>query len=251
MSRPSLLLAIECATRVASVALARDGEVLAVRSTRSDQHHAQTLLPEIDAVFSQLGAALADVDAFAVSIGPGAFTSLRIGLSTLKGLAFASERPVAAISTLACIAHAAPREAARVAALLDARRGEVYVGQFERQPGDGRQGSSEVLQLVGEEGVRTAVELARELERDTLLVGEIPTGFLEALAAAGRPDLRHTGPAGPGPRAASLAALGLRALERGEAVSASGLVPRYLRRADAEEKRLAASSSLDTAKKLQ
>ncbi len=242
MSQPPLLLAIECATRQASVAIARGGEVVVVRTAHSEQHHAESLLAEIDAALNEADIPLDAVEAFAVGIGPGAFTSLRIGLATVKGLAFASDRPVAPVSTLAAIAHGAPPGHARVAALLDARRGEVYAGEFER--------TGSLPLAVGEEAIETADSLAGRLAPGTRLAGEIPAGLLAGLRAAGRADLEPFDPCETQPRVLAVVSLGLAALAAGGAVSAAELAPRYLRRAEAEEKRLAAASSLDTGEKL-
>ena len=88
----------------------------------------------VDAVLGAAKVSLASVECFAVSIGPGSFTSLRVGLATVKGLAFGSDSPVAPVSTLAALAWEAVRAAGStevdVAAALDARRGEVYGGVF-------------------------------------------------------------------------------------------------------------------------
>lgn len=239
MSGAPLILAVECATRVASVAIARGDAVCVVRAGTSEQHHAESLLAEVDAALREAEVGLADVEAFAVTLGPGAFTSLRIGLATVKGLAFGSGRPVAAVSTLAVVAHAAPPALRRVAAVLDARRGEVYAGEFDRSSGQ--------PSLVGTEAVESAEALIERLSPDTPLVGEWPPG-LDGVAAAER--LVPTSPQAP-PRAAALASLALPILARGEGVAAAALSPRYLRRAEAEEKRLASGSSVDTPQGLQ
>jgi tRNA threonylcarbamoyladenosine biosynthesis protein TsaB len=242
VSPAPLLLAVECATRTASVALARGEEIFAVRSAHSDRHHAESLLAEIDALLSEAGSELPDVEAFAVTIGPGAFTSLRIGLATVKGLAFASDRRVAPVSTLAAVACGAPPGTERVAAVLDARRGEVYAGAFDV--------SGRLPRAVGAEVVATAELLAAQLAPGTRLIGEIPPALVERLRAAGRGDLEPLETAGAVPRAVAVARLGAAVLAAGRGLTAAALVPRYLRRAEAEEKRLAAAS-LDTGKKLQ
>ena len=154
MSAAPLILAVECATRGASVAIVRGAETLSLRSGTSDQHHAEGLLAEVDAALREAAVGLDDLEAFAVTVGPGAFTSLRIGLATVKGLAFGSRRPVAAVSTLAVIAQAAPADWPRVAAVLDARRGELYVWQgcrlWRRLPAheDALQAAADVLAVL-------------------------------------------------------------------------------------------------------
>ena len=243
MSASARLLAVECATKRASVALLVGDDVVASRSASSDRHHAESLLAEVDALLADAAVALTDVDAFALSVGPGAFTSLRIGLATVKGLAFGSERPVAPISTLAAIAHGAPAGHERVAAVLDARRGEVYAGEFDRTGG--------APAPIGEEAVETAEQLVARLAPGTVLAGEFPSRLAEAVSSARREDLVLLDPPETAPRAIAVGRLGRLLLEAGQGVAARDLVPRYLRRAEAEEKRLAAAGSLDTPEKLQ
>jgi len=208
------------------------------------------LLVEIDALLGESGVALDQVTAFAVAIGPGAFTSLRIALATVKGLAFGTDLPVVGISTLACIAHGFTREPARLAgadtvlALLDARRGEVYSGAFRSSAGAGQAGSAASISV---EAVLPAEELVRDAARGAALVGELPEEVEEAIAAAGRSDLLRPQPSEACSRALALAELGWAAVEAGEGRPARDWVPRYLRRPEAEEKRRA---SLDTPEKL-
>src|ERR1041385_8227775 len=100
-----LILAIETATRAGSVAVARGGSVLALREGDASISHSMNLIEMIDAVLREAGALLADVDVFAVAVGPGSFTGLRIGLATMKAFAEVNQGPVVGISTLAAIAH--------------------------------------------------------------------------------------------------------------------------------------------------
>lgn len=243
MSDAPLLLAVECATRVASVALARGSEVLAVRSAPSDQHHGESLLAEIDALLREAGQPLSAVEAFAVGVGPGAFTSLRIGLATIKGLAFGTDRPIAPVSTLAAVAYAACPGDRPVAALLDARRGEVYAGLFDA--------SGALPAPIADEAMETAATLATRLPAGAVLLGELPTGLLEELRERGRDDVVSSAVSAAPPRVLAVLALGRAALGEGRGVSAAALTAHYLRRPEAEEKRLAAAGALDTPEKLQ
>jgi tRNA threonylcarbamoyladenosine biosynthesis protein TsaB len=234
----SRLLAIESATRRASVALLVAGEPVASLEGGDRDHHAERLLPMIDALLTAAKCTLAELTGYAVSIGPGGFTSLRIGLATLKGLAFGSEVPVAAVSTLEALAHTAwaarraePEE--MVLALLDARRGELYAGGYRRRE-DG------ALEPVIEDRVAEPKALAASLEGRVRLVGE-GAALLGAEIArlAKRAEVEID--AGPAlwPTAASVGALGTLALAAGAGQAAGRLVPRYLRRAQAEETRTA------------
>jgi tRNA threonylcarbamoyladenosine biosynthesis protein TsaB len=221
------LLALESAVGRASAALWRDGEVRDEERTPAGVSTASALLPAIDTLLRRAGVALPEIAAFAIGVGPGSFTGLRIGVSTLKGLAFGSEAPVAPVSTLAALANAAGPGEEPVVALLDARRGEVYGAAFREQ--------GERADPCLPEGVYTAEALAARLPARVRLAGEgaaIVGAKLCAALGAGvvlEPGLT--------PGAAQVAALGARLLAQGGGISAAALVPRYLRRAEAEVRR--------------
>ena len=125
------LLAIETASETCSVALSVDGEVLE-RYEHAPRQHAELLLPWIGQLLSEAGLGFAALDAIAFSRGPGSFTSLRIGIGVVQGLAWASDRPVIPVSSLAATAHTAVREGVDAALVaLDARMNEVFTGVFE------------------------------------------------------------------------------------------------------------------------
>jgi tRNA threonylcarbamoyladenosine biosynthesis protein TsaB len=125
------LLAIETATETCSVALSVDGEVLE-RYQHAPRQHAELLLPWIEQLLSEAGLGFAALDAIAFSRGPGSFTSLRIGIGVVQGLAWASDRPVIPVSSLAATAQTAVREGVDTALVaLDARMNEVFTGVFE------------------------------------------------------------------------------------------------------------------------
>lgn len=125
-------LALETATDFCSVALEVDGEI-SVREELVPRRHAELLIPWIRELLAERGIGFADLDALAVSRGPGGFTSLRIGLAVAQGIALAHDLPIHAVSTLAALARAADPQvrAGHVLAVLDARMSEVYAGFFE------------------------------------------------------------------------------------------------------------------------
>ena len=230
--RAPLYLAIESATRVCSVALARGGEVVAERANDDARLHSERLLPLIDELLASARVPLADVEAFAVSIGPGSFTGLRIGLATVKAFAFgAAARPVAAVSTLAALCASAEAETggAPVAALLDARRGALYAACVSRA------GLARADLLA--DCVLTPAELARQLPQGAFVV--IGEGAAEGAAklASLRSDLTLLALPHGGASAASVARLGAQLLAEGASRDAAELVPAYLRRAEAEARR--------------
>lgn len=230
-----LLLAIESSGRSPSVALLRGDELVAEEQGMPGRTGAESLLPCVDAVLAQAGVALDSVGAFAVSIGPGSFTGLRVGVATVKGLAFGTGHPVAPVPTLGALARAAAgdcgaRPGDAVVALLDARRGEVYAAGWRLEDEKG-----EVAAMEPAEGVYTPEELAPLLPANAWLAGEGVALCGEALEALARNGVR-LGPL-TGPRARDVGALGRRLVDRGKAVRAADLLPRYVRRAEAEVKR--------------
>jgi tRNA threonylcarbamoyladenosine biosynthesis protein TsaB len=212
------------------IALVRGDHVLAERADEGGRIHSESLLPGIDALLAETGLSLDEVDAFALSIGPGSFTGLRIGLATVKGFALASDRDVIAVPTLAGLAAAVPDAApaaasgVSVAALLDARRGEVYAAGY-AAPG-------EVDPVRLAEGVYTPADLAAQLPRASVLaVGEGAEEAAERVLDL-RPDVtRVAAPARAGRIGCIAAAASL------PRTAAAALVPRYVRRAEAEVKR--------------
>ena len=124
-----LILAVETATRAGSVAVARGETVLSGREGDALISHSTNLIEMIDAVLLEAGAQLSDLDVFAVAVGPGSFTGLRIGLATVKAFAEVNQRRIVGISTLAAVAHASALQG-YVVSLLPAGRGEVFAQMF-------------------------------------------------------------------------------------------------------------------------
>jgi len=129
MNKAPLIMSIETATLAGSVSLSRGQEVLATISGDNQVSHSNTLLLEIDKVLSQAGYSLRDIDLYAVATGPGSFTGLRIGIATVKALAFTLNKACIGIPTLQAVAHSA-RSCERAVAVLPAGRGEVFVQMF-------------------------------------------------------------------------------------------------------------------------
>ncbi|WOF75938.1 tRNA (adenosine(37)-N6)-threonylcarbamoyltransferase complex dimerization subunit type 1 TsaB [Parvibaculaceae bacterium PLY_AMNH_Bact1] len=127
------LLAIDTGQAACSVALWRDGAVAAHRWTPLPKGHAEALVPMIEEVQAEAAFAFEDLNAFAVTVGPGTFTGLRVGLATARGLAVAADKPLIGVTTLEAIARPVRQEAkggAAIVASFDARRNEAYLQSF-------------------------------------------------------------------------------------------------------------------------
>jgi len=132
------ILHIETATDVCSVALSKGSEIIGVKEEAGGNNHAKNLLPFVDEVLQQGGCKIADLNGVAVSIGPGSYTGLRIGVSTAKGIAYTAGIPVMAISTLEGIAQGAKAlwakssdEQPQIIPMIDARRMEVFTSRYD------------------------------------------------------------------------------------------------------------------------
>jgi tRNA threonylcarbamoyladenosine biosynthesis protein TsaB len=134
-----MILQIETATTVCSVALAGDGEVIAFKQIDERNIHAEVITVFIDELVNNAGVTYNDIDAVAVSCGPGSYTGLRIGVSTAKGLCFALDKPLIAIETLGAMADGVMIQAENLGAdtllcpMIDARRMEVYTAIFDME----------------------------------------------------------------------------------------------------------------------
>lgn len=134
----ALILNIETATEVCSVCFAKDGEVTAIKESFEGKTHAKLLTVFIDELLQENNLKIADFDAIAVSMGPGSYTGLRIGVSTAKGLAYAADLPLIAVSTLQSIALGLSLQKKNelhkdswICPMIDARRMEVYTAFFD------------------------------------------------------------------------------------------------------------------------
>lgn len=132
----ALILNIDTATGVCSVALAREGRVVAMKENDEGLNHSTLLGVYVDEVLRQAGVTMAGVDAVAVSAGPGSYTGLRIGVSLAKGLCYGAGKPLIAVGTLESMADAVAdrvREDALYCPMIDARRMEVYAAVYDRE----------------------------------------------------------------------------------------------------------------------
>ena len=223
-----LILALESSAKAASVALMEDESLIAQYSQCSGLTHSRTLLPMVEDMLKNTEKKIADVDLIAVAHGPGSFTGIRIGVSTVKGLAWASDKKCVGVSTLEAMAWHGVSAGGLICPVMDARRSQVYNALFETD-GDGRP-----VRLTEDRAVSLA-ELAGELkdyECAPLLVGDgakLTYDYLtnEGIACRMAPaNLLYQSAWGVG-----MAALGKKA------GSADDLLPVYLRLSQAERER--------------
>jgi len=130
-----ITLGVDTSAVTVSVALGENGTLLGESIARGKQKHSEVLLPMAEALLRHCGLAIGDVDRFAVTCGPGSFTGVRIGVSAVKGLAQANDKPCAGVSTLAAMAAQAAFLGGVLCCAMDARRGQAYAALFEAGQG--------------------------------------------------------------------------------------------------------------------
>ena len=220
------LLTIQTATPAGSVALTDGDRLLGELFLDVRRPHGSWLLDAVERLLGAAGMTVQDLDGFGVTAGPGSFTGLRVGLATVKGLALATGKPVAGVSTLQTLALQAPYPAVPVCALLDARKKEVYAGIFRWEEGWPRP--------LGGEQVLPPDRLLADLPGEMLFVGDGAAAYRTLI-------VRHFGSRAHflqgvyhPPRAAHAALLALRAFETGTVLSAAEINPVYIRASEAE-----------------
>ena len=207
-----------------------DGQKGLIAETRLNVKttHSERLMTVIDRVLRQSELVLNDIDAFAVAIGPGSFTGLRIGLSTAKGLSYATGKPIVTVPTLEAFAWNFTYSCWPVCLMLDARKGEVYSAVFKWEEGEFRTVMKEMSIKPG--------DLVRSLEGVVLFSGEGVSLYWSTIAGGMKERALMAPPQTMVPSPANVALLGLRKAERGEFAEASAQVPFYIRKSEAEVK---------------
>jgi len=156
-----MLLAVDSTAAVATAALFQDGALIAEREAEAGKKHAETLLPLIDDLLEENGVTIHNIDRFAVDIGPGSFTGVRIGVSLVNALAFATSKPVVPVDSLETLARSVAETDHPVCAIIDARNGNAYAALY--QAGNA---------LIQPCAVETESFLA-SLPPDTVFVGDV------------------------------------------------------------------------------
>ncbi|MBP3361896.1 MAG: tRNA (adenosine(37)-N6)-threonylcarbamoyltransferase complex dimerization subunit type 1 TsaB [Clostridia bacterium] len=220
------ILGIDTSSAVASAALIDDEKLIAEYTLNLKKTHSEMLLPMISAMLDACSCSAEDIDAFAVSVGPGSFTGLRIGIATAKGLAHATGKKVVPVGTLPALAFNLPMCEHLIVPIMDARRSQVYTGTY----------------IWDEEGFREieeprAVSIDECIEDcgnflDVVFVGDGVPVYREYITDKLGEHAKFAPPGNLLQRASSVAALGLRNID--SAVSCHNVVPFYIRKSQAE-----------------
>lgn len=224
------ILAIDTSGVTASVAILQDETVLGEIFLNLGRNHSEILLPSIDQLLRTAGLELRAIDVFACTVGPGSFTGIRIGVSTVKGLALAVDRPVVALSALEVLAVSATGLQRKICPMIDARREQVYAGLYADN------GSYSLTNVIPERLVK-ADDFLELIGGDAVFIG---TGALKygdiirrKLAGRGSFAADHLHQV----HASAAGVLAGRKVLAGGMTDAVKLIPLYLRRSEAEEKK--------------
>lgn len=213
------ILGIDTATRAASVAVIFDGKILAETVRESPQSFSETLMPQVEEVIKVSGA-FRKIDAVAVSMGPGSFTGLRIGLATAKALAYAWGIKIIGVPTLDALAYNFP--AAKVLPLIDAQKNRAYCQLFS---------DANAMTELEVRPIDEAVAELAKVDGEIFLCGDV----LHKIKISLPMNVKIAPPNLKMPRASSVALLGKILLEAGKIANVMNLEPLYIRRAEAEE----------------
>lgn len=229
------ILGIESSSLVASAAILTDGLVTAEYTVNHRKTHSQTLLPMIDEIVRMTELDLHELDAIAVSGGPGSFTGLRIGSATAKGFGLALDKPLIHVPTLDAMAWNLYGCAQLICPIMDARRGQVYTGIYTFE-------TEEDFQVIRESAAMDLGELIgilRGMGEPVVFLGDgVPVGEARIREELGA-QAHFAPPQSNRQRAASVAALGAKLYREGKTETAAEHAPSYYRMSQAERERKA------------
>lgn len=154
------IFALETSAKAVSVAVTDDGRVLASAYQDNGLTHSRTLMPLAESLFKGIGRTPRDMDAFAVAVGPGSFTGVRIGVAAAKGFAFGADRPAVGVSTLSAMARNVAFSDGLILCAMDARRNQIYEASFRAENG--------VLTRLTPDRAISLSDLAEELSSGSL-----------------------------------------------------------------------------------
>lgn len=219
------LLVIDTSTTANSIAVTEDGRLLAELLVNPGATHSASLMSGLDVALRSAGVTAGGLDAIGVTLGPGSFTGLRVGIAAAKGLSLATGKPVAAFSSLAMLAMNLPHARLPVCPMLDARKSEVYGALYDC--------AALPTAIIGD-SVAKPSDLLEKITGDTLFLGSGALRYRDLIVEALGDKAHFAPPVCNQPRASAGALLAADLLERGEVFPARELVPVYLRLSEAE-----------------
>jgi tRNA threonylcarbamoyladenosine biosynthesis protein TsaB len=223
------VLALETATIAGSVAILDDKKGL-IGEVRVDVKvaHSERLMPSVEWLLNASGLSINDIDAFAVSIGPGSFTGLRIGLSTAKGLAFSTGKPLVPVKTLDAFARTLVYCSYTICPMLDARKNEVYAGLYRWE--------DDLCKKIMSGTAISPEALLNEIKGNgpVLFTGDGTLKYRKVIEETLKKDAVFAPSYRMSPSASSVAEIAFETLEQGDLPDPVSIIPFYIRKSEAE-----------------
>ncbi|HHX56165.1 MAG TPA: tRNA (adenosine(37)-N6)-threonylcarbamoyltransferase complex dimerization subunit type 1 TsaB [Clostridiales bacterium] len=223
------VLAIDSSGLVASVAIVTEDELLAEYTINYRKTHSQTLLPMLDEIVKITNIDLKDIDAIAISKGPGSFTGLRIGSATAKGLAMVLDIPIIPVATVDGLAYNLYKSDNVICPLMDARRNQVYTGLYKWIDGE--------FKVLLEQRPLAIEEISEEINKiaeEVIFIGDGIKVFENQLKETIKVNYSFAPAHLSRQRAGAIGALGIKYYKKGIMTDADEFVPTYLRMSQAE-----------------
>jgi len=227
------IVAIDSSGLVASVALVTEDTLLAEYTVNYKKTHSQTLLPMLDEIIKMVDMSIAEVDAIAVTAGPGSFTGLRIGSATAKGLGLALMKPIIAVPTLDGLAYNLFGTDKLICPMMDARRNQVYTGLYEFVQNEFRVKKQQTAVSVEE-----IIEEINVLGREVIFLGDGTATYRDIIEEKTKVKYQFAPLHLNRQRAGAVGALGMIMYQNNQFETADQHEPVYLRLSQAERERV-------------
>jgi tRNA threonylcarbamoyladenosine biosynthesis protein TsaB len=221
------ILAIETATVAGSVAIVDDTKGL-IGEVRVDVKivHAERLMPSIEWLLKSSNISVKEIDAFAVSIGPGSFTGLRIGLSTVKGFSYATKKPLVPVRTLDAFARTLPFCSRMICPVLDARKNEVYAALYKWK-------DRTCVKVMPETAI-SPKDLLNRIKEPVVFMGEGTKKYGDLIESVLKDHAIYAPSSKMSPSASTVAELAIEHIKGGITTDPVSLAPFYIRKSEAE-----------------
>src|SRR3990167_8336087 len=222
------ILAFDTATKTGSVAITYEDQLIVNYTRKSDISHSKRLLSSIELALKETSLTLEDISGFGVTIGPGSFTGLRIGLSVAKGLAYATGKPLVGVSTLEAMAFGLPFVPYLICPVLDARKGEVYAGFYKKH--------GPTLQRAFPEMVLPPKDLCQYIHEPVIFRGEGIGLYRDLFLQGLKKEAFFVAEGRSASVGACVALLAFEKIKEGQLEDISSIKPHYIRPSEAEIK---------------
>ncbi|MBN1382728.1 MAG: tRNA (adenosine(37)-N6)-threonylcarbamoyltransferase complex dimerization subunit type 1 TsaB [Deltaproteobacteria bacterium] len=222
-------LAIDTSTTTAGCVLLEEEDIRAEIIINLGLNHSATLLPSINHLIGLAGMKMMDIDLYACTVGPGSFTGLRIGASTVKGFAMATGKPAVGVSALDALAFNITNSSMLICPMLDAKKKQVYTALY-------RANHQNHIERVSAEKAIEVEKMLSEIHEDCIFFGDGASVYRDAIKEALPDHAYFTLPVHQHIRAACVGLLGIRQFKTGNVLDLFNFTPRYLRASEAEVK---------------